>query len=163
MDPEKQNEGDKVNEAEVSSTSQFNNPVAGNGTEAETSSATSSDTSSAKTGDGSEATGDISSHKMIATIGYVLPFLFFLPLIDDKAKSNEYARFHSNQQLVLLILIVGVQFVHGMLLMSLGALGYLIMNILSVALLVLVIIGAINAHKGKMKELPLIGHFRLMK
>jgi uncharacterized membrane protein len=106
---------------------------------------------------------EVKESKTFAILGYILPFLFFLPLIDDKSKNVPFARFHANQQLILLIAILGVQFIHGIILVSLSGLGYLIMNVFSFAILALVILGGINSHKGKMKELPFIGHFRILK
>ena len=107
---------------------------------------------------------DNSDHKLFAILGYILPFLFFLPLLNEKSKHNVFARFHANQQLILLILGVGIHFVvTPFLIVSLGFGAYLFTSLLNLALLVLVILGVINAAQEEAKELPLIGGFRVLK
>jgi len=39
---------------------------------------------------------DVQANKAMAIIGYILPFLFFIPLVTD-AKTSPFARFHANQ------------------------------------------------------------------
>lgn len=115
--------------------------------------------------EGGASTGEAKKSEQLSfsVIGYILPFLFFLPLIDEKTKHDPAVRFHANQQLILLIIVGGVYFLHSTILMALSSLGYLIMQVLSLAVVVLIIIGALNAHKGKMKELPYVGQFRILK
>lgn len=102
--------------------------------------------------------------KLYAILGYILPFLFFLPLVMDSLKGNTFARFHANQQLILLIIWIGVQFVLSNLLyavMSFGA--FAIMPILNLGILVLAIMGIVHAAQGEMKELPVVGKFKILK
>jgi uncharacterized membrane protein len=96
-------------------------------------------------------------------LGYILPFLFFLPLLSESSKSNAFARFHANQQLILLIAVVGLYAIHNVLYIILMAGGFFIIQILNLAILVLAILGIVNAAQGQMKELPVIGKFRLLK
>ncbi|MEY3784338.1 MAG: hypothetical protein RLZZ230_660 [Candidatus Parcubacteria bacterium] len=109
------------------------------------------------------ATSDVSEYRTFAILGYILPFLFFLPLLDEKTKNVPYVRFHANQQLILLILSVGIYLLSGPLFMVFFALGIFLMQLINVAVLVLAVLGAVRAYNGEMKELPLIGHFRLLK
>jgi uncharacterized membrane protein len=114
--------------------------------------------------DATKPAADNSDHKLFAILGYILPFLFFLPLLNDKSKHNAFARFHANQQLILLILGIGVHFLATpFLFMLLGYGGYMFSSLLNLALLVFVILGVINAAQDEMKELPLIGGFKLLK
>ncbi len=107
---------------------------------------------------------DNGDHKLFAILGYILPFLFFLPLLNEKSKHNAFARFHANQQLILLILGVGIHFlVTPFLIMSLGFSAYMFSSLLNLALFVFVVLGVINASQEEMKELPLIGGFKLLK
>jgi uncharacterized membrane protein len=110
------------------------------------------------------ATGeDVSDHKLFAILGYIIPILFFLPMVQEGSKNNVFARFHANQQLVLLALWVVVSFVFGSFAYSIfGGLGSMIMSALNLVLLVLVVLGIINAAQGEMKELPVIGGFKLL-
>lgn len=106
---------------------------------------------------------DIADNKTLAVLGYIVPILFFLPLLDDKAKNVLYVRFHANQQLILLIILFGAVFLHSTLFMLLLSLGYLLSQLINLAVFVLAVIGAIGAYKGEMKELPYVGHFRILK
>lgn len=109
------------------------------------------------------ADNEVDSHKLLAVLGYILPILFFLPLVLDGSKNNAFARFHANQQLLLLIAGVGVYAIHNVLFIMLMAGGYFLIMLLNLAILVLAIMGVINAVQGHMKELPVIGQFRLLK
>lgn len=112
----------------------------------------------------SEAKSDYSDHKLYAILGYILPFLFFIPLVNDSSKNNPFARFHANQQLILLILGLGVyMFVNPFLFMTFGYGGYTLSSLLNVGIIVFVIMGVMHASKEEMKELPLIGGFKLLK
>lgn len=112
-----------------------------------------------------EAKSDtVSEFKLYGILGYVLPFLFFLPLLNEPSKSNAFARFHANQQLVLLISWVGLEIVLNNFLYSIIGTGvYMLMSLVHLALLVLVIMGIIAVVQGEMKELPLIGTLKILK
>jgi len=107
-------------------------------------------------------TDDVGNHKTLAIVGYILPILFFLPLLSEDGKKNEFARFHANQHLIFLIALVGLYFVHSMLFSLFFMGGYFIMQLVNLVFFVFMIIGIINAAKGEMKELPLIGGFKLL-
>jgi uncharacterized membrane protein len=102
---------------------------------------------------------DVESNKAMAIIGYVLPILFFIPLVTD-AKNSPFAKFHANQQLNLLLAAIAVNVV-GTIIPILG--WFIILPLGSLALIVIAIIGIINAAKGEKKALPLIGGFSLIK
>ncbi len=100
---------------------------------------------------------DADNHKAIAIIGYIIPILFFLPLLSD-AKKNHYAKFHANQQLNLLLFWVALSVIG-----IVPILGWLVMFIGWIFGIVLLIMGIINAANGSTKQLPLIGKFELIK
>ena len=109
--------------------------------------------------DSRPAKEDAEKNKAMAIIGYILPILFFIPLITD-AKDSQFAKFHANQQLVLLISAIVVNIVGGVI----PVIGwFLILPIGSVVLLVIAIMGLINAAKGEMKPMPLIGGIKIIK
>lgn len=94
---------------------------------------------------------DVTKHKALAIVGYIIPLLFFIPMISE-GKSSKYAMFHANQQLNLLILY---------------AIGWVLMFVfigmfVQLAGFILAIIGLINAAQGNMKPLPLIGGINLL-
>lgn len=110
-----------------------------------------------------ESTEGVMDNKVLAIIGYILPFLFFLPLLNDKSKNDTFARFHANQQLVLLISIVVLFLLKQPLMMIFMSMSYFIMDIINIVIVVVAILGAYNAYNGEMKELPVIGKFKILK
>lgn len=102
---------------------------------------------------------DVEANKAMAIVGYILPILFFVPLLSE-AKNSAYAKFHANQQLNLLLAAIAVNVV-GTIIPILG--WFIILPLGSLAILVIAIMGIINAAKGEMKALPIIGGFSLIK
>ena len=95
---------------------------------------------------------DAKNHKGMAILAY-FGILVLIPIL--AAKDSPFARYHSNQGLILLILgvIVGIL---NKVWWLLGTIGWIIVFILF-------IIGIVNAAQGRAKELPVIGKFRLLK
>lgn len=101
---------------------------------------------------------DAEKNKAMAIVGYIIPILFFIPLVTD-AKNSPFAKFHANQQLNLLLAAVVVNIVGGII----PFVGWFILLPLgTIFLIVVAIMGIINASKGEMKPLPLIGGFKLI-
>lgn len=101
---------------------------------------------------------DVEKNKAMAIVGYIIPILFFIPLVSD-AKNSPFAKFHANQQLNLLIGWIVVEVIGGVI----PFLGwFLIIPLGTIFLIVLAIMGIINGSKGEMKELPVIGGFKLI-
>ncbi len=96
---------------------------------------------------------DIEKNKIMAVLAYII---FLIPLI--AAKDSPFAKFHTNQGLVLFIgaLITSV-------IVIIPIIGWIVAPIAGLVITVLAIIGIINALGGKAKELPLIGKFRILK
>lgn len=109
---------------------------------------------------------DIEDSKILSLFAY-LGLLFLIPLL---AKPNSrYARFHTNQGIVLFLLDILV-WVAGIVLnvltlrlFPLVVMVRLIMTLLNLGLLALSILGIVNAVTGKAKELPLIGKINILK
>jgi uncharacterized membrane protein len=102
---------------------------------------------------------DVEKNKLMAIIGYIVPILFFVPLITE-GKNSPFARFHANQQLVLLIVAIAVNIV-GSVLPVAG--WFLVLPVGTIFLIVLAILGIVNASRGEMKPLPLIGGAELIR
>lgn len=102
---------------------------------------------------------DVEKNKVMAVVGYILPILFFVPLVSE-AKNSPFAKFHANQQLNLLLAAIAVNVV-GTIIPILG--WFIILPLGGLAVLVIAIIGIIGAAKGEMKKLPVIGGFELIK
>lgn len=98
--------------------------------------------------------------KLIGILGYIIPILFFLPLVMDNLKNDVSAKFHANQQLNLLLFWIIGNIVSGLLVMAF--IGLLLAPLVTLAGLAFMIIGVINVAKGAMKPLPVIGGFTLL-
>lgn len=107
---------------------------------------------------------DVQDNKAMGVLSYI-GFLVLVPLL--AAKGSPFARFHANQGLVLFIAELAVSIVLGILGAILGFfwIGWLVRilsSLCGILFLVFSILGIVNAAGGKAKELPLIGHIRLI-
>ena len=110
---------------------------------------------------------DAQSNKVMAILAYFGP-LVLIPIL--AAKGSKFARYHSNQGLVLLLLCIAysivISILSGILLAISWRLSFLVSIITTVGSLgitVLAILGIIHAAKGETKPLPLIGGIKLLK
>ncbi|MDR0349065.1 MAG: hypothetical protein LBH90_06200 [Tannerella sp.] len=103
---------------------------------------------------------DIANNKVMAILAY-FGILFIVPLL--AAKDSPFARFHANQGLVLFIGYIVVYIFCYIVLMISPTIGLIANSLLFLGLFVLAILGIINAAKGEMKELPVIGKFKFLK
>ncbi len=105
-------------------------------------------------------TSDVEKNKAMAIVGYIIPILFFIPLVSEDGKKSPFAKFHANQQLNLLLFWVVGQILATVLTFVL--IGFLIFPLVMIAGVIFMIMGIINSANGTMKELPLIGGFKLI-
>lgn len=98
-------------------------------------------------------------NKLLAAISYI-GILFLVPLL--AAKDDAFARYHANQGLVLFIANIAAA-IAGFVLGFIPVIGIIVAWIIRIALFVLMILGIINALKGEMKPLPLIGGIEIIK
>ena len=109
---------------------------------------------------------DIQNNKAMAILAYFGP-LVLIPLL--AAKGSRYARYHTNQGLVLLIGWIAYSIVYGILRSIILAISWRlyflvsIIGLVGLVFLVLAVIGIINAANGRAKELPVIGKIKLLK
>ena len=96
---------------------------------------------------------DIEKNKVMALLAYII---FLIPLL--AAKDSKFARFHTNQSLVLFLggIIASVVAV-------IPVIGWIVAPIAGLVITVLAIIGILNALNGRAKELPVIGKFKILK
>jgi uncharacterized membrane protein len=97
---------------------------------------------------------DAKNNKTIAILSYIL---FFLPLLG--AKDSQFAMYHANQGLVLLLASIAANIVLGLI----PFLGLLLVPLAYLATLALAIMGIMKAANGEMKPLPLIGGITIIK
>jgi uncharacterized membrane protein len=97
---------------------------------------------------------DVSQVRLFGILGYIFPILFFLPLVTD-AKDNAFAKYHANQQLLLLLfLIIGNTAASILTVILIGILLYPVVWIFG---LVCMVLGIMNVVNDRQKPLPLIG------
>lgn len=105
---------------------------------------------------------DAKNNMVMGILAY-LGILVLIPLF--AAKDSKYARFHTNQGIVLCIaciiftliesILTGIPFV--------GWLFGVIGGLIGLVWLVLAILGIVDVVNGKARELPLIGQFKILK
>ena|SRR5271157_5610043 len=108
---------------------------------------------------------DIEQNKVFAVLAYI-GILFLVPLL--AAPRSRFARYHTNQGIVLFLSILVIWFGLGVLAafpivnIIMIPIGVSAGFILSAGGLVFMVIGIIHAASGEYKPLPWIGHFRLL-
>jgi uncharacterized membrane protein len=106
---------------------------------------------------------DVEKNKIFAILAYFGIF-FLVPLL--AAKDSAFARYHTNQGVVLFLVGIGVSaavFVVGWI-PFIGWLLACFMGPLTVVVwVVMAVVGMINAAQGKMKPLPVIGGTVILK
>ena len=105
---------------------------------------------------------DIQDNKVMGILAYI-GLLVLVPIF--AAKNSKYARFHANQGLVLLICAAIVLTVLGILTVIpyVGIVFKILESLASLAVTGLAVFGIVNVARGKAKELPLIGKFKILK
>ena len=105
---------------------------------------------------------DIEENKAMGILAYI-GILVLIPLL--AAPKSKFARYHSNQGLILLIieLISVVVFSLLGLIPYVGIVFSIIGWLVDLLCFVLLILGIVNAAQGKAKALPLIGKFNILK
>lgn len=108
---------------------------------------------------------DAQDNKAMAVLAYII---FLIPLF--AAKESPFARYHTNQGLVLALASVALSIVYSILTTILIAISWRLGLAASAVLwlvfllpLILMIIGIVNAAGGRMKPLPIIGGIKILK
>lgn len=102
---------------------------------------------------------DVDQNKIFAVLAY-LGILFLVPLL--AAKESRFARYHTNQGVVLFIAAI-ICSVGGSILSFIPIVGCIVLPVVMIGIFALMIMGIINAAKGECKPLPLIGQYKLIK
>ena len=97
---------------------------------------------------------DVENYKIISIFAYC-GILFIVPLL--AGKDSKYARFHTNQGIILFIFYIILIF-----LSTLPTIGW-VFKLGHLLVAILAILGIFHAITGKARELPLIGKFRILK
>lgn len=97
---------------------------------------------------------DVTKNKLMAVLAYIGP-LVIIPIL--LAKDSKFAKFHSNQGLVLFLLAI----ICGAL-SKLKLIGWLF-GLCGTVVVILAIVGIVYALQGRAKELPVVGNWVLLK
>ncbi len=100
---------------------------------------------------------EVENGKACALLSYLLIGIIWY-FADEKMRRNSFAKYHSKQGLVLMLACF-VMWIVTFVLAYLPFLGGFLLMVLYLCLLVLMILGIINAVNGQEKELPVIGGF----
>ena len=108
------------------------------------------------------AQNDVEANKGMAVLAYIL---FFVPLIAGTYKTSPFVKYHLNQGIILWILSIGWAIVENILMaifwailpFGIASLISVILSLASLFILVLLILGIMNAVKGETKPLPVVG------
>lgn len=85
------------------------------------------------------------------TMAFVAYLIFFIPLLMEDMRKNKFVMYHTEQSIVLLIFNI-IAAIVGTITCGIGL-------ILYIPWLIFLIIGIVNALKGAVKPIPLIGQF----
>ncbi len=103
---------------------------------------------------------DVDKNKVFGILAY-LWILWLVPLL--AAKESPFARYHTNQGIILFLTGIGAWVVN-FILVFIPIIGWLIMLCVWVCMIALWLIGLIHAIKGECKPLPVIGNlFTIIK
>lgn len=103
---------------------------------------------------------DIAGNKIMAVLAYI-SWLVLIPLF--ARRQSPFARFHSNQGLILALAGLAITVLRKILVDRLALPIGFVFSILTLAVVIFSVIGIFNAAQGKAKELPLIGSIRILK
>ena len=101
--------------------------------------------------------------KVICALSYLFGILFFLPLV--VYPNDDFAKFHANQSLVVLIVSVIGSVVLGILTIvpAVGIVFSILSGVFGILMLVECILGILNVVHEERKELPVIGKICIIK
>lgn len=109
---------------------------------------------------------DIRKNKAMACLSY-WGLLLLVPIF--AAKDSPYARYHANQGLLLFLVNIAYGIVSSIINSIVGWIPVVrgivsgILTLGSIAIFVYVIVRTVEASRGKAKDIPIIGKFRLIK
>ncbi len=101
--------------------------------------------------------------KAVCAVAYIFGILFFLPLI--LCPNDEFAKFHANQSLVVLLVSAAGGVLFGLLTMlpAVGVVFAVLSSLFALAMFVLCILGIVGAAQGKTDKLPVLGGISILK
>ena len=101
--------------------------------------------------------------KVICSLAYLFGILFFLPLI--VYPNDEFAKFHANQALVVLLAVIIGEVVFGILsiIPAVGIVFSILCGVFGLLMLIFCILAILGVVREETYELPIIGKIKLLK
>ncbi len=113
---------------------------------------------------------DISANRVMAILAYI-SLLFLVPIF--AAPNSKFARFHANQGILIFAVGLAYGVVTGTVMVILGAIFWSAPAVIAIFGVLFgigglvptagMVLGIVNAARGKAKELPIIGKYRVLK
>ncbi len=97
------------------------------------------------------------SRTLMSVLAYI-GLLVLIPYFSGDAKKDDFVKFHTQQGLVLLVMEIGLFILSIFISMSVPVLS-IFGTLLGFGMLILSVLGIVNAAKGEKKELPLVGAY----
>ena len=102
---------------------------------------------------------EVNNGKVLAILGYIFGFLFFLPLVIG-GKKTSYGLYHANNAFVLFIANLIINSLSRFLPFTAAK---AVFSLLDLAIIVLAILGIVFAATGAKKKIPIIGEINILK
>ena len=101
--------------------------------------------------------------KVICSLAYLFGILFFLPLV--VYPNDDFAKFHANQALVVLLTVVIGEVIFGILsiIPAVGIVFSILCGVFGLLMLIACILAILGVVREEKYELPIIGKFKLIK
>ncbi|MDE6035285.1 MAG: hypothetical protein K2G36_05185 [Ruminococcus sp.] len=99
---------------------------------------------------------DVRKNILVGVIPYLVPILFFLPVLVDKERKSVFCKFHANQQFTWFLLTAVIELVKHII-GIIPLIGGLVYAVLALAELLIGVSLAYGTYKGKALRLPFIG------
>lgn len=120
---------------------------------------------------------DAQENKTMAWLSYLL---FFIPLLTGAHKTSPFVKFHANQGTVLFLASLALSIVFGILsailtavltasiatwgaALTIASIFSFVWLALGIVIVIFMVVGILNAVNGRMKPLPVIGRFTIIK
>lgn len=97
-------------------------------------------------------------NKTLSIVSYITPIGWLIAFLVDREKTDALRRYHLKQSLGLILISFLFNIVIGTVAYLIPLISF-ILSLLAIAVLVLLIIGILNAANGQMKPVPVVGKY----
>ncbi len=101
--------------------------------------------------------GSVESRTLMSVLAYI-GILVLIPYFSGDAKKDEFVKFHTQQGMVLFVIEIALLVLSILVSMAVPMLS-IFGTLIGFGLLILSVLGVVNAAKGEKKELPVVGAY----